>query len=298
MTATSREIPLPPVTTSRRLAAWFHRRPRIRLGALLASPTGWLVIVYLGSLAILFVNAFFTRDAFSGETIYEPTLGNFARLLQDPYPGITLRTVTMAAAVTLTCAVLALPIGFFMARVVPARFRNAMVVAVIVPLWASYLIKVYSWRIILAEQGILNDLLRPFGLSGPGFGDVAVWLVFTYLWLPYMILPVYAGLDRIPDSMLEASADLGGRSWMTFRRVILPLVLPAVVAGSIFTFSLTLGDYIAPAQVSTTIFIGNAIYSNFGAGNLPLAAALSLVPLGIVLLYLVVARRLGAFEAL
>jgi putative spermidine/putrescine transport system permease protein len=185
-----------------------------------------------------------------------------------------------------------------MARVIPRRFRNAMVVAVIVPLWASYLIKVYSWRVILAEEGILNELLAPFGLSGPGFGDVAVWLVFTYLWLPYMILPVYAGLERIPDSMLEASADLGGHSWMTFRRVVLPLALPAVVAGSIFTFSLTLGDYIAPAQVSTTIFIGNAIYSNFGAGNLPLAAALSLVPLGIVILYLVVARRLGAFEAL
>jgi putative spermidine/putrescine transport system permease protein len=204
----------------------------------------------------------------------------------------------MAAAVTVTCAVIALPIAFFMARVIPRRFRNAMVVAVIVPLWASYLIKVYSWRVILAEEGILNELLAPFGLSGPGFGDVAVWLVFTYLWLPYMILPVYAGLERIPDSMLEASADLGGHSWMTFRRVVLPLALPAVVAGSIFTFSLTLGDYIAPAQVSTTIFIGNAIYSNFGAGNLPLAAALSLVPLGIVILYLVVARRLGAFEAL
>ena len=265
---------------------------------MLASPTAWLVIVYLGSLAILFANAFFTRDAFSGETIYQPTLDNFARLLEEPYPGITLRTVVMAAAVTVTCAVIALPIAFFMARVIPRRFRNAMVVAVIVPLWASYLIKVYSWRVILAEEGILNELLAPFGLSGPGFGDVAVWLVFTYLWLPYMVLPVYAGLERIPDSMLEASADLGGRSWMTFRRVVLPLALPAVVAGSIFTFSLTLGDYIAPAQVSTTIFIGNAIYSNFGAGNLPLAAALSLVPLGIVILYLVVARRLGAFEAL
>lgn len=295
---TTREISLPATTAPRRLARWLHRHPRLRLGGLLASPVAWLVVVYLGSLAILFVNAFFSRDAFSGETIYELTLENFGRLLEDPYPGITLRTVTMAAAVTLTCAVLALPIAFFMARVVPPRFRNAMVVAVIVPLWASYLIKVYSWRIILAEEGILNELLRPIGLSGPGFGDVAVWLVFTYLWLPYMILPVYAGLERIPDSLFEASADLGGRSWVTFRRVVLPLVLPAVVAGSIFTFSLTLGDYIAPAQVSTTIFIGNAIYSNFGAGNLPLAAALSLVPLGIVLLYLLVARRLGAFEAL
>jgi putative spermidine/putrescine transport system permease protein len=295
---TTREIPLPAPTAQRRAARWLHHHRRVRLGALLASPVAWLVVVYLGSLAILFVNAFFSRDAFSGETVYQPTLENFARLLEDPYPGITLRTVAMASAVTITCAVLALPIAFFMARVVPARFRNAMVVAVIVPLWASYLIKVYSWRIILAEEGILNELLGVFGLSGPGFGDVAVWLVFTYLWLPYMILPVYAGLDRIPDSVLEASADLGGRSWMTFRRVILPLVLPAVIAGSIFTFSLTLGDYIAPAQVSTTIFIGNAIYSNFGAGNLPLAAALSLVPLGIVLLYLFVARRLGAFEAL
>jgi putative spermidine/putrescine transport system permease protein len=291
-------IDIPSASPSRRLASWLHRRPSVRLGLLLSTPIGWLILVYLGSLAILFVNAFFSRDAFTGETIYQPTIENFARLLEDPYPGITARTFMMALAVTLSCAVLALPIAFFMARVVPARFRSALVVAVIVPLWASYLIKVYSWRIILAEEGILNELLRPFGLEGPGFGEVAVWLVFTYLWLPYMILPVYAGLDRIPDSMLEASADLGGRSWVTFRRVILPLVLPAMIAGSIFTFSLTLGDYIAPAQVSTTIFIGNAIYGNFGAGNLPLAAALSLIPLGIVLLYLVVARRLGAFEAL
>lgn len=298
MTTSLREIPPPPTGSARRLARWLHLRPRVRLGALLASPIGWLVIVYLGSLAILFLNAFFSRDAFSGATIHQPTLSNFVRLLDDPYPGITLRTVIMAIAVTVTCALLALPIAFFMARVVPPRWRSAMVVAVIVPLWASYLIKVYSWRLILAEEGILNEVLAPIGLSGPGFGDVAVWLVFTYLWLPYMILPVYAGLERIPDSVLEASADLGGRSWMTFRRVVLPLVLPAVVAGSIFTFSLTLGDYIAPAQVSTTIFIGNAIYSNFGAGNLPLAAALSILPLAIVVLYLLVARRLGAFEAL
>ena len=298
MTSPATPLPAPPSSLGRRIASWLHRRPRIRLGALLASPIAWLVIVYLGSLAILFINAFFTRDAFSGETIYIPTLGNFAALLDDPYPGITLRTVVMAIVVTVTCALVALPIGFVMARVVPPRWRGALVVAVIVPLWASYLIKVYSWRLILAEEGLLNELLAPLGLQGPGFGDVAVWLVFTYLWLPYMILPVYAGFERIPDSMLEASADLGGHAWTTFRRVILPLVLPAVVAGSIFTFSLTLGDYIAPAQVSTTIFIGNAIYANFGAGNLPLAAALSLVPLLIVVLYLLVARRLGAFEAL
>jgi putative spermidine/putrescine transport system permease protein len=298
LTTTATDFATPEPSRARSVAAWLHRRPRVRLGSLLLAPALWLVVVYLGSLVLLFLNAFFVRDAFSGATIYEPTLANFAELLQEPYPGITLRTVTMAVAVTITCAVLAVPIAFFMTRIVSPRFRHAMVVAVIVPLWASYLIKVYSWRIILAEEGILNELLRPLGLSGPGFGDVAVWLVFTYLWLPYMILPVYAGMERIPDSVLEASADLGARSWMTFRRVLLPLVLPAVIAGSIFTFSLTLGDYIAPAQVSTTIFIGNAIYANFGAGNLPLAAALSIVPLAIVLLYLLVARRLGAFEAL
>jgi putative spermidine/putrescine transport system permease protein len=298
MTTTAADLTPPQPSTSRSLAAWLHGRPRVRLGSLLVGPAIWLIVVYLGSLAILFLNAFFIRDAFSGATIYQPTLENFARLLEDPYPGITIRTVVMASAVTLTCAVLAIPIAFFMVRVAPSRFRHGLVVAVIVPLWASYLIKVYSWRIILAEEGIVNELLRPLGLSGPGFGDVAVWLVFTYLWLPYMILPVYAGMERVPDSVLDASADLGARSWTTFRRVLLPLVLPAVIAGSIFTFSLTLGDYIAPAQVSTTIFIGNAIYANFGAGNLPLAAALSIVPLVIVLLYLLVARRLGAFEAL
>jgi len=294
----STAVPAPPATAVRRLAGWLHRRPRVRLGLLLAGPVGWLVIVYLGSLAILFANAFFTRDAFSGATIYQPTLDNFAELLSDPYPGITLRTILMAAAVTVTCAVIALPIGFYMARVASPRVRGALVVAVIVPLWASYLIKVYSWRLILAEEGILNSALEPLGLRGPGFGDIAVWLVFTYIWLPYMILPVFAGFERVPGSLLEASADLGGRSWVTFRRILLPLVFPAIVAGSIFTFSLTLGDYIAPAQVSTTIFIGNAIYSNFGAGNFPLAAALSLVPLVTVLLYLLLARRLGAFEAL
>ncbi len=298
MTTTATDLGGPRRTASRRLASWLHGHPRLRLAGLLAAPLGWLVVVYLGSLVILFLNAFWTRDAFTGQTIYEPTLDNFVEVLTGPYPLITARTVLMAASVTVACAVLALPIAYYMARVASPRVRNAMVVAVIVPLWASYLIKVYSWRLILAEEGILNRVLEPLGLSGPGFGDIAVWLVFTYLWLPYMILPVYAGMERIPGSLLEASADLGGHSWMTFRRVILPLTFPAVVAGSIFTFSLTLGDYIVPTTVSTTIFIGNSIYSNFGAGSFPLAAALSLVPLGIVLLYLLVARRLGAFEAL
>jgi putative spermidine/putrescine transport system permease protein len=298
MTAAPTDLGTPRRTAPRRLASWLHGHPRLRLAGLLAAPLAWLVVVYLGSLVILFLNAFWTRDAFTGQTIYEPTLDNFVEVLTGPYPLITARTVVMAASVTVACAILALPIAYYMARVASPRVRNAMVVAVIVPLWASYLIKVYSWRLILAEEGILNRVLEPLGLSGPGFGDVAVWLVFTYLWLPYMILPVYAGMERIPGSLLEASADLGGHSWMTFRRVIFPLTFPAIVAGSIFTFSLTLGDYIVPTTVSTTIFIGNSIYANFGAGSFPLAAALSLVPLGIVLLYLLVARRLGAFEAL
>jgi putative spermidine/putrescine transport system permease protein len=298
MTSSTAPVPAPPASVPRRAASWLFRHPRGRLAGLLAMPLVWLVGVYLGSLFILFLNAFWTRDAFTGQTIYEPTLDNFIEIVQGPYPAITARTVIMAAVVTLSCAVLALPIAYYMARMASPRVRNAMVVAVIVPLWASYLIKVYSWRLILAEDGILNWILEPLGLKGPGFGDIAVWLVFTYIWLPYMILPVYAGMERIPGSLLEASADLGGRSWMTFRRVVLPLTFPAIVAGSIFTFSLTLGDYIVPTTVSTTIFIGNSIYANFGAGDFPLAAALSLIPLGIVMLYLLVARRLGAFEAL
>jgi putative spermidine/putrescine transport system permease protein len=205
----------------------------------------------------------------------------------------------MAAIVSASCAVIAFPIAFYMARLASPRTRALLVVALIVPLWASYLVKVYAWRLMLADEGILNWLLRPIGLGAPASDDVALWLVFTYLWLPYMVLPLYAGLERIPNSVLEASADLGGRAWPTFRRVILPLALPAVVAGSIFTFSLTLGDYIAPALVTTRIFIGNAILANVGpGGNIPFAAAYALVPLAITVVYLLVARRLGAFEAL
>ena len=284
---------------ARRASSWMHRHARTRLTLLLLPPGAWLVVVYLGSLFLFFSNAFWQRDEFTGHIIRDFTLQNFAELAQAPYPEITLRTVGMAIAVTLTCAVVAFPIAYYMARVASRRVRALLVVAVVVPLWASYVIKVYSWRLILAEEGVLNWLLEPIGLRGPGQGEIAVWLVLSYLWLPYMILPVYAGLERIPESFLEASADLGGRSVHTFRRVILPLAMPAVVAGSIFTFSLTIGDYIAPTLVSTTIFIGNAIFLNVGAaGDIPFAAAYSLVPLAIIVVYLLVARRLGAFEAL
>jgi putative spermidine/putrescine transport system permease protein len=282
------------------MAVALYRRPGMALALLLALPLAWLLVAYLGSLVILFANAFFRIDPFTSRVIPELGLQNFERLLSnDVYRTITLRTLAIAAAVTVTTAVLAFPVAYFMARVASDRTRNLMVVAILMPLWASYLVKVYAWRIILAQDGILNWALEPLGMRGPGFGDIATWLVFSYLWLPYMILPIYAGLQRIPQSLIEASSDLGARPGSTFRRVILPLVLPAVVAGSIFTFSLTMGDYIAPQLVSSTQFIGNVIFANVGSsGDLPFAAAFATVPVLVMVVYLLVARRLGAFEAL
>ena len=253
-----------------------------------------------GSLVVLFISAFWQLDDFSGEIVKQPTLDNFKLLWEnDVYRRIAFRTIGIAALVTVTDALLAFPIAFFMAKVASRRVRGLLVVGILMPLWASYLVKVYAWRVILSEDGILNWALGPLGIKGPGFGFVATWLVFSYLWLPYMILPIYAGLERIPASMLDASGDLGGKPGTTFRRVVLPLAFPAVVAGSIFTFSLTLGDYIAPQLVSSTQFIGNVVYANVGiANNLPLAAAFATVPVFVMIVYLLVARRLGAFEAL
>jgi putative spermidine/putrescine transport system permease protein len=284
----------------RRVAAGLWRRPRLQVAGLLAGPMGWLVIAYLGSLAVLLVAAFWQLDEFSGKVVHSYGLQNFQTLAEGSvYRTIVLRTVLIAAAVTVTDALLAFPIAFTMAKLAGPRTRALLVIAVLMPLWSSYLVKVYAWRIILQEDGILNWALGPLGLSGPGFGNVATWLVFSYLWLPYMVLPIYAGLERIPASLLDASGDLGGHPGLTFRRVILPLALPAVVAGSIFTFSLTLGDYITPRLVSSTQFIGNVVYDNVGvANNLPLAAAFATVPIVIMVLYLLVARRLGAFESL
>jgi putative spermidine/putrescine transport system permease protein len=277
-----------------------HGRPRLQLGLLLSGPLGWLGLAYLGSLAVLFAAAFWHLDAFSGEVVKGFSFQNFQTLWDsDVYRKIATRTIAIAAAVTVTDILIAFPIAFYMAKVAAPRTRNLLVVAVLMPLWTSYLVKVYAWRTILAEDGILNWALAPFGLHGPGFGNVATWLVFSYLWLPYMIIPLYAGLERIPDSLLDASGDLGGRPGTTARRVILPLALPAMVAGSIFTFSLTLGDYITPGLVSSTQFIGNVVYSNVGvANNLPLAAAFATVPVVVMVLYLLGARRLGAFEQL
>jgi len=258
------------------------------------------VLAYLGSLALLFLAAFWRLDPFTSQVVHDYGFQNFQQLWEsDVYRRITLRTIGIAAAVTVTDVLLAFPIAFYMAKVASPRTRNLLVVAVLLPLWASYLVKVYAWRVILQENGILNWTLEPFGLTGPGFGNVATWLVFSYLWLPFMILPVYAGLDRIPNSLLEASSDLGGKGLRTLWRIVLPLSLPAIAAGSIFTFSLTLGDYITPQLVSSTQFIGNVVYINVGvANNLPFAAAFATVPVLVMVVYLLLARRVGAFDNL
>ncbi len=279
-----------------RLAGLFQGRPRLQIGALLAGPVGWLVVGYLGSLAVLLVAAFWTVNPLSGEVVRGFSLENFELLWNEPvYRSIIGRTVLIAALVTITDAVLAFPIAFYMAKLASRRGKAILVVAVLLPLWSSYLVKVYSWRTMLQAEGVINWALAPIGLHGPGFGETAVWLVMSYLWLPYMILPIYAGLERIPDSLISASEDLGASPFTTFRRVILPLAFPAVVAGSIFTFALTLGDYITPRLVSNDQFIGNVIFNNI-SNNLPFASALALVPIVVMIAYLLVARKLGAFE--
>jgi putative spermidine/putrescine transport system permease protein len=272
----------------------------MQLALLLASPLVWIGLAYIGSLGILLLNAFWRTDAFSGKIIPEFTLDAFASLAgNDVYRTIALRTLGMAVAVTLTDVLLGFPIAYYMARVASRRTRRILLIAVLLPLWASYLVKIYAWRVILQGNGLLDWLLAPFGISGPGLNEVLnSWVVLSYLWLPYMILPIFAGLERIPESLLEASSDLGGRAGATFRRVVVPLALPAVAAGSIFTFSLTLGDYITPTMVSGTKFIGNVIYDNSSLGSLPLAAAFSFVPIVIMIVYLMLVRRLGAFESL
>jgi len=260
-----------------------------------------MVLIYLGSLAILLLNAFWDKDAFSGRVIpFDWTLEAFQTLFTvEVYRTIAIRTVSIAVLVTLTDILLAFPIAYYMARVASPGKRRLLVVAVLMPLWASYLVKIYAWRTILQGNGLLDSVLAPLGIAGPGLNEVAgSWLVLSYLWLPYMILPIYAGLERIPNSLLEASSDLGARAGSTFRRVVLPLVLPAVVAGSIFTFSLSLGDYITPDLISDSKFIGNVIYDNSALGNFPLAAAYSLLPIAIIVVYLLIARRFGAFASL
>ncbi|GAC1663129.1 MAG: ABC transporter permease [Candidatus Limnocylindrales bacterium] len=300
----------PPVTPSaalpggfrRRVLTALYRRPRAQILLLLTPPAGWFGVVYLGSLALLLVTAFWTFDGATGRVVQHWTLDNFGQLISQPaFRTVAVRTILFAIAVTAADMLIAFPIAYFMAQVAGARSRSILFMLCLLPLWASYLVRVYAWRVILSPNGPLDWMLGLFGLGPAGLypSELGVGIVFTYLWLPYMILPLYAGLERVPRSLLEASADLGARHGTTFRRIVLPLVLPALAAGSIFTFSLTLGDYITPGLVSNNQFIGNIVFEQQGvSGNLPLAAAVALVPVAIMGIYLFVARRLGAFEAL
>ncbi|MEA2374049.1 MAG: putative spermidine/putrescine transport system permease protein [Thermoleophilaceae bacterium] len=288
----------------RRGSAALYRRPWLRAALTLSPPLAWFVLIYLAALAVLFVSAFWTLDPFTSEIVHKWTTSNFTTLVDSStYRSIVLRTVGIAAAVTITDALLAFPFAYFAARLASRRVQALLFVLVLLPLWSSYLVRVYAWRLILAHDGALNWTLDKlhFGSLNVGYSNWAMWIVFSYVWLPFMIMPIWAAIERVPDSYLEASGDLGARSWTTFRRVLLPLALPGVVAGSIFTFSLTLGDYITPTLVggASSDFIGNVVYRNVGvANNIPFAAAFATVPLVVMAFYLLLARRSGAFEAL
>ncbi len=299
----------------RRLSDYFYTHPRVFLGILLGPPLVWLGLIYIGSLFALLAQSFFHLDDFSGLIVYEPTLATYAELLAPANLDIIVRTVTMAALVTVAAAIIAFPIAYFAARYARGRWKAFFYLGVMLPLWSSYLVRVYAWKLILAKEGILTWLFAELHLGwlldailalpvigGPSLSIsyIGTFLVFLYIWLPFMILPVQASLERVPASLVEASADLGARPRQTFWAVILPLALPGIVAGSIFTFSLTLGDYIIPQIVGTSrLFIGQAVYAQQGtAGNIPLAAAFTVVPIVIMGIYLTIARKLGAFDAL
>jgi putative spermidine/putrescine transport system permease protein len=303
LTTEAYEAGRPRWAARRRLSAMLWRRPWLRALALLVPPLGWMAVFYLAALGVLFVSAFWSIDAFSGKLVHAWTWSNFDVILHDgTYRKIAFRTLWMAAAVTVTDALIAFPFAYFMARIARPRTRTLLFVLVLLPLWSSYLARIYAWRLILNEEGALNWSLAKLGLPEQGwaFTSVAMWIVFSYIWLPFMILPVYAALERIPDSYLEASRDLGAKGSTTFRRIVLPLAWPGIVAGSIFTFSLTLGDYITPQLVGNVDFIGNVVYRNVLGltNNLPFAAAYATVPLLVMAVYLALAKRTGAFEAL
>ncbi len=306
---------LPARGAADRLTSTFWRHPRVLLALLLTPPLLWLGVVYLGSLAALLLQSFYSIDEMSGLVKHELTLKTYGELFRLSNLDILVRTVTMAAAVTLACAVLAFPIAYYAARYAKGHWKAAFYLGVMLPLWSSYLVKVYAWKLILAKEGIIgwaaerthsswiiDGLLSIPGLEGSSLSTspLGTFMVFCYIWLPYMILPMQAALERVPTSMLEASADLGATRAQTFRTVVLPLALPGVIAGSIFTFSLTLGDYIIPQIIGNSAnFIGMAVYQLQGtAGNIPLAAAFAVVPILIMLIYLTIARRMGAFDAL
>ncbi len=291
------------------------RRPRLLLALLLLPPLAWLGVVYLGALGALLAQSIFAIDEFSGLVVYEPTLKTYRELLRPANFDIILRTVVMAAAVTLGSVIVAFPIAYYAARHARGRWKAAFYLAVMLPLWSSYLVKIYAWKLILAKEGIVSWAFAALGLTPvlEGYLSIPVlggnslstsytgtFLVFLYVWSPFMILPIQAALERVPGSLLEASGDLGATPGQTFRHVILPLALPGIAAGSIFTFSLTLGDNIIPQIIgSSRLFVGQAVYAHQGtAGNIPLAAAFAVVPIAIMILYLWAAKRRGAFDAL
>ena len=277
-----------------------HKRSKVRLAALLTAPLFWLVVAYIGSLASLLLTSFFTIDTFTGSVIRTFNLGNFQELLSNPsYRNVILRTLAIALAVTVICTVVALPMAFYMAKIARPRAQKILIALVLTPLWASYLVKIYAWRSMLEpKSGVIDWLLGPIGIHSPGFGFTGIVIGLSYLWLPYMILPVYAGFERLPNSLLDASGDLGARNFLTLRRVVLPLVFPSIVAGSMFTFSLSLGDYITAQIIGGKLqMLGNVVYQNYSL-NLPFAATMSAVPIVIMGIYLWTVRRTGALNNL
>lgn len=284
-----------------RFSLWMFRHPRLKLALLLSAPLSWLVVAYLGSLSVMLVSAFWSVDSFTGAVVHTFTLSNFHTLVtQNVYRVVAVRSITVAVLVTFFDALVAIPVALFIAKVLPRRFRNWAVVLVVLPLWASYLVKTYAWRTLFADGGVLDWALAPLGLHAPSYGLLATTVTLAYLWFPYMALPVYAAVDKLPDSLLEASADLGASPMQTVRYILLPLVYPALIAGAIFTFSLTLGDYIVVKIVGgKTQLFANIVFDNIGtAGNLPFAAAAAIVPIVAVVSFLFLARRTGALENL
>jgi putative spermidine/putrescine transport system permease protein len=291
-------------TVSDRVSAALWRRPWARATLLLTPPLAWFALVYVAALAVLLITAFWRINPFTTNIEQVWNLDNFRHLFGNPaYRSIILRTVAMAAGVTIVDAVIAFPFAYYMARIASARTRTLLTVAILLPLWASYLARVYAWGLIFTHDGVLNWTLHKLGLGSLDliYTNAAVFVVFCYVWLPFMVVPIYAALERIPSSQIEASQDLGARAWRTTRLVTLPLALPGLVAGSIFTFSLTLGDFITPILIggSGSTFMGNVIEQNVGiANNVPFAAAMAIVPIAIMGVYLLFARALGAFEAM
>jgi putative spermidine/putrescine transport system permease protein len=288
----------PRATTARRISTFLSSHARARLALLLSAPLAWLVLVYIVALAALLITALWTVDSFTGEITQSWNLDNIIEVVTGSlYQAVTLRTVGVALLVTVVDILIALPIAFFMAKVASPRLQRILVIAVLMPLWASYLVKAYAWRSVLAEGGLADSLS---GGNSPGYGLPATIVTLAYLWLPYVILPIYAGLERVPTSLLEASSDLGASTGQTLRHIVLPMLWPAIIAGSIFSFSLSLGDYITVNIVGgANQLLGNLVYTNVGAANnLPLAAAIALIPIAIMVVYLGVVRRTGALENL